>query len=198
MNTEQTDIQAFYDSSCKSFLESIYSDPKCNWCGLPSTIFPLYRVGLCSHCYNIRSELRKIRKKCWSFEDARKRVPFELIFDWETAVKKAEFASQDGDLLADIHTRKVSGLDLEHALSGISERFVKKDLFYHDAEWLDWCFSASQTRLVYHFLRKLLVTDLRRKRQFEAINHDNLNHELGRQLADYQPSAKPRKKKEGE
>ena len=59
----------------------------------------------------------------------------------------------------------VTGLELEHELSYVSERWIRKDLFHGWANILDWSFDPTQKRLLYYILRKMIVEYLRANRR---------------------------------
>lgn len=135
------------------FLEGLFSRVKCQWCQDPSRW--VYRSGLCRHCYGISRRLAKAEKAVKTAKSSSKRVPPSLHLEVKTARRMADLAKAEGRTYGAIHERQVTGLDLEHQFSLLSERFLGMDLFYGKANLFDWSFSADQKRLIFYLLSRL-------------------------------------------
>ncbi len=148
------------------FLESMYAETTCGWCKHPEE--PLYRSGLCRHCYNISREISKFETSHEQYKQSKEPTPFELRFDLKTAREMARLAKDEGVVYGDIHKQNVTGVQLEYAFSALSKAFVKEDLYYQEANLFDWSFSLDQRRLIYYLLSKVLRKHSRRHRRQHA------------------------------
>jgi len=104
----------------REWLEAIKQQVTCAWCQHPSV--PVFRGGLCHHCYRIRLKVRRARTCVERYGEL-----YELEFDVRVA-EKAEQLAKDEAAWGNLEAR--SPLHVEHTLSWLSERFVKKDLYY--------------------------------------------------------------------
>ena len=68
----------------REFLEDMHAQTTCGWCQYPGE--PLYRSGLCGHCYKISREIRKLEIQCEPYRQNGRPIPFELAFDLKTEV----------------------------------------------------------------------------------------------------------------
>ena len=93
-------------------------------------------------------------------------VPPALDFRFRAALKMEENAKAEGDIYGNVAKYDVGGLKLEHELSFISKRFVKKDLYYGDANLFDWTFSADQKRVIFYLLSLMSREYLCRRRKW--------------------------------
>jgi hypothetical protein len=139
------------------FLEGYINKVKCQWCQDPSR--ELYRARLCRHCYGISRRLAKAEKTMLAAKSSPMHVSHSHII-WldlqvKTAQKMVDLAKADGLRYGAIHERQVTGLDLEHQFSLLSQRFLRKDFFYGQANLFDWSFSADQKRLIFYLLAQL-------------------------------------------
>jgi hypothetical protein len=80
-----------------------------------------------------------------------------------------QLAKMEGSAYGDIHTRDVSGTDLETQFSLLSKAFIKKDLYDGEANLFDWSFSLDQKRLIYYLISKLMRERRRRARRGVAM-----------------------------
>jgi hypothetical protein len=81
----------------------------------------------------------------------------------------AEDAQWEGRKYGSLHDEDVRSLDLEHELSFISKKFVKKDLYKGEAHWFD-SLSVSQRRSLLYVLSKMGREYLRRKRRLRCVH----------------------------
>ena len=149
----------------QEWLEHIAERDACIWCKNPDK--PVYCGGLCRHCYNIRAELKRLRREV---QDRRARGPvsprFDLAaleFDYIAAIDMAESAQCEGREYGPL-SKGETPLDLEHEFSFISEKFLKKDLYRHSVA-LATAFSPSQRRLLVYLLSRMSREYLGRKRR---------------------------------
>jgi hypothetical protein len=80
-----------------------------------------------------------------------------------------QLAKMEGSAYDDIHTKDVTGLDIEHQFSSLSEALIKKDLYFGTTNVFDRSFSPDQKRLIYYLLSKLWRGRLRRSRRSAAM-----------------------------
>jgi hypothetical protein len=130
---------------------------------------------MCRQCYRIKVELRALHLR---LEHAKKfgtptrgdgLIPIPLKVEYMTAVAMAEDAQREGRRYGSLYRNDITSLDLEHELSFICTRFLKKDLYSNDACFFD-CFTIGQKRLLLYFLAKMSREYLRRKRRIRARN----------------------------
>jgi hypothetical protein len=154
------------------FLESLSEQKTCGWCRYP--LKRVYRAGLCRHCYDIRLEVNRLRKKV---EAAKIKggghprfgpVPFELDFDYRVALEMEKDAKIEGQTYGEIATRTIYGLELETEMSFLSKQFLKKDLYYGEANLFDWSFSPDQKKVLFYLLSLMIREQLRKTRRFRA------------------------------
>lgn len=149
------------------FLERMHSDATCEWCKHPEK--SLYRASLCRHCYDISREASKLESQVEKCRRGQRPVPFELGFRLKSAKKMVQLAKMEGSAYGDIHTKDVTGLDIEHQFSSLSEALTKKDLYFGTTNVFDRSFSPDQKRLIYYLLSKLWRERLRRSRRSAAM-----------------------------
>lgn len=150
-----------------TFLERIHSDASCEWCKNPEQ--PLYRAGLCRHCYQISREVSKLESRVQECKEHKQSISFDLDFYLKTAKKMVHLAKMEGSAYGDIHKKNVTGADLELQFSLLSKALIKKDLYYGDANLFDWSFSPAQKRLIFYLLSKLMRQRSRRARRGRAM-----------------------------
>ncbi len=149
------------------FLEQMHSDATCDWCKHPEK--SLYRAGLCRHCYNISREVSKLESLAQKYKEIKRPVSFDLDLRLKAARKMVHLAKMEGSAYGDIHTKHVTGLDIEHLFSRLSKALIKKDLYYGAVNVFDRSFSPDQKRLIYYLLSKLWRERLRRSRRSAAM-----------------------------
>lgn len=88
-----------------------------------------------------------------------------LELDLPTAKKMAELAQAEGLAYGSIQKRNVSGLDLEHQFSLLSQHVVGKDLFWGRASLFNWAFDLGERRLLFYLLSLMNRAWARRKRR---------------------------------
>jgi hypothetical protein len=144
------------DDEIQSFLDRFFSRSCCSWCKEHNR--PLYgrRLPLCDSCKRIRDRIRK-------FERLAKENPqrAERSFDYygselEVARRMKALAQQDGSEFADINSRSLEALDLEHIFVKVSKIAVRRDLFGNQATFLDNSFSKSQQRLLFFMMSQIV------------------------------------------
>ena len=154
------------DDSAQKHLERVAANELCNWCRYPYK--PIYRGGLCRHCYGIKAELKRLHKEV---VDRRARGDVHpkfglgiLEFDYVTAINMAEAAQSEGRMYGSLYNRQVTPLDLEHEFSFISERFLKKDLYRNSVDLFS-DFTLAQRRLLKYIVSRLAREEFRRNRR---------------------------------
>jgi hypothetical protein len=95
-----------------------------------------------------------------------------LDFDYRVALEMEKNAKLEGRAYGNIPARPISGLELEHELSLLSKKFVKKDLFYGTANLFDWSFTTNQKKIIFYVLSLMSRAWLRRTRRMRASYAD--------------------------
>ncbi len=158
-------------SSCQDyaaqFLKSLFQRPRCDWCQHVEQ--PLYRRGLCRHCYRISRQIVRSEAVRKQSHQVRGSIPtshlLALDLSAKTARRMAVLAKSEGQAYGDIHVRSVGGLALERQFSRLSRCFVGRDLFDGDATLFDWSFTLNQKRLLDYLVSSLNREFARRHRQ---------------------------------
>jgi hypothetical protein len=158
--------------SAQEALDWIARHEACEWCKHPFK--DIYRAGLCRHCYSIKRELRALHHKVEHAK--RSTIPRRdglisplLSLDYMTAIDMAENAQWEGRKYGSLYNDDITSLDLEHEFCFISKRFLKKDLYNHDAFLFDH-FTVSQKRYLLYILSRMSREYLRRKRRMRSAN----------------------------
>ena len=156
------------DDRAQEYLEYIAENEMCNWCKYPHK--PIYRGGLCRHCYNIKAELKRLHRK---MEDGKERGAVHptfglgnLQFDYTAAIDMAEAAQTEGRTYGSL-SKGDAPLDLEQEFGFISVKFLKKDLYRHSVDLFTY-FAPSQRRLLMYVLSRISREYLRRNRRKRA------------------------------
>jgi hypothetical protein len=110
-----------------------------------------------------------------------KRVSFDLQFEFKVRKRVARLCQVEGAAFGGIHKKDITGLDVEHLLSALSEHVIKKDVFFGEANLFDWSFSPSQKRLLFYLISKFERAWRRKNRLNEARwsvagNRDEIEH----------------------
>lgn len=139
------------------YIELLDDARRCTWCRYPYK--GIYRVHLCRHCYDIKQGIATAQRR---LEKGASRVPrisevqrLSLELDLKTAEVMADLAKAEGVAYGSLANRPVTGLDLEHQFSFLSNHLVRKDLFGGKANVFNHSFDANQRRLLFHFLSLL-------------------------------------------
>jgi hypothetical protein len=155
------------DDPAQEFLDRIVDRKACDWCKHPDK--PVHRGGLCSHCYKIKTELRRLHRRV---EDRTARGTVHpmfglgnLRFEYTVAIDMAEAAQWEGRKYGSPNKGDVTPLDLEHEFEFIGEKFLKKDLYRHSVALFQHFFTPSQRRLLMYILSKMSREYLRRNRR---------------------------------
>lgn len=150
------------------FLEQIHKGPVCEWCKHPEQ--PVYRAGLCRHCYRIRREASTLESQIQEAKREKQFVSSDAFFRLKIARKMADLAKAEGSIYGNIHKKKILGLDIESQLSQLSQTLVKEDLYDGNAaNVFDWSFCPDQKRLIYYLLSKLIRQRERKARRGIAM-----------------------------
>ncbi len=160
------------DDSVRRLLDYVRAKDACTWC--QNTEHAVYRTGLCRHCYRIKLEIsnrtRYQQKSRGALAAARKGDP--KVHDTPTyflriAEKMRELAELEGKAFGKVASQ-ATALDVEHALSKLSRRVLKRDLFRGEAAKLGHSFSPEQRKYLLYLLRRILREDSRRTRRSRA------------------------------
>jgi len=158
----------------EQFLQSLSNRSTCDWCKHP--VKPIYRAGLCRHCYDIRGKINRFRRKV---EEYKKRggghpllgpVPPSLKGEYRAALKMEGSAKVEGRRYGRVYEGDINGLDLEHEFSCLGRLLVRRDLYQGHANLFDWSFTPSQKRLLFYLLSLMSREHLRRTRWRRAVN----------------------------
>lgn len=158
-----------FEKRAEEFLQSVLERKACAWCRNRSK--KIYLSELCRSCYDIRSELRRLHKriveadaKYTKLQWMRSSNLFALDLDYMLAIEMAESAQILGRaqerLLQDAST-----LECEMEFRRLSRRFVKKDLFDHDAFLFESFSPVHRRYLMYLLGRPMQVFDSRNRRR---------------------------------
>ena len=139
------------------YIELLDDARRCTWCRYPYK--RIYRSHLCRHCYTIKRDIATAQRR---LEKAASRVPrisevqsLSLELDLKTAKWMADLAKAEGVAYGSLANQHVTGLDLEHQFSFLSNHLLRKDLFRGKANVFNHSFDADQRRLLLHFLSLL-------------------------------------------
>jgi hypothetical protein len=156
------------EDPAQQYLELIAERDTCGWCKHPRE--PIFRCGLCRHCYGIKSELKRRHR---DLEGRRARGPVHPTFglknlEWPyaAAIDMAEAAQWEGREYGSL-VRGEDPLDLEHEFGFICRKLLRKDL-YRNSAGLFTHFSPPQRRLLLYLLSWMSRGYLRRKRRRQA------------------------------
>jgi hypothetical protein len=156
------------EEPAREWLQSISDRHACDWCKHPDK--PIYHCGLCRHCYDIKTELRHLHREV---EERKARGAVhprfglgDLEFHYIVAIDMAESAQCEGREYGPL-SKGDHPLEVEHELSFISEKFLRKDLYRHSVALAE-AFSPSQRRLLIYLLSRMTREFLRRRRRSGA------------------------------
>jgi hypothetical protein len=176
----------------EEFLRRLSDRATCDWCKHP--VKPVYRTGLCQHCYDIRRKQNRLRKKIEEYKKKLGEIPFEmddlalryrnaladLEFRYRAAMAMEKDAKAECEGYGEMYAANIDGLNLEHQFSFISTKFVHQDLYHGDANLFDRSFTLNQKRLLSYLLSLMSRAYLRRTRWHRALNSDLYGDEYGR------------------
>ena len=176
MTGRENDYEQDYPTE---FLTRIFADPCCDRCKDPER--KLHRAGLCLTCYRAKRKVIQLQSRLEKLKKSGKSVPFDLQFEFRVRKQVARLCQVEGAAFGGIDKKDITGLDVEHLLSALSERVIKKDVFFGEANLFDWSFSPSQKRLLFYLISKLERALRRRNRLNEARwsvagNRDEIEH----------------------
>ena len=139
----------------------------CAWCKHPTK--PVYRKGLCRHCYEIDREIAKLQKKVDAVKAKHGGFPLaprfiSLEMDYKTALQMKKSAQVEGAQYLRYYSSEVTPLELEMEFRRLSKRFLHTDLFNHDA-YLFEKFSPVHRRYVMYVISRLTREHHRRYRR---------------------------------
>lgn len=152
----------------REFLKKIHAQTRCRWCKHPEQA--IHSGGFCRHCYRIRRQLAALSSRIEECKSRKQPISRDLDSRFKVAAKMVELAKMEGSTYGDLHRKKVMGVDLEHQLSLLSKSLLGKDVYFGDANLLDWSFSPVQKRLIYYLLSKLLRERARKTRRGTATS----------------------------
>ena len=142
-----------FDETARSFAE--LKPGRCEWCSSPFR--PIYRAGLCSHCYRIRMEKRRLAEDAgrvlkrkggatWNSLD------LSLRCDCWIAEEMEETARAEGDSLEFSRLAGESGMKLAEIFGYISRQLVGEDLYHDRTNTFESLFSPAQRAALIHLL----------------------------------------------
>jgi hypothetical protein len=153
------------DDNIDRFLESLRQSRVCNWCKYPSRPV-LKKIGLCKYCNRIRRKLNKLESQINHQKSKTGQVHPFLQHDYKLACKKAGLCKAEGMWYARIG--RITQLDLERELNELSQQYVGKILFSHDASWLGSMISRRHQQFFFYILSLLNREYLRKNRSRKA------------------------------
>jgi hypothetical protein len=151
-----------HDERIQGLLDLWFSSSACSWCKEHNR--PLYgkKLPLCGSCKRIAAQIRKHEKLAAPYAHQPRHLWNPYRSELETAQKMKSDALADGRAYADLNTRDIDGLELEHLFNELGRISVHKELFYNDATMLAHSFSMPQRRLLVALLSRI-VRERRRK-----------------------------------
>lgn len=175
----------------QDYLDFLAEGKACDWCKHPD--MPVYRAGLCRHCYDIKQRLRRLQRVvdgARASDGGRRKggpITAQLEVDYKTTVEMAELAQCEGRKYGSLYHADVTPLQLEHEFSLLSRALLRKDLYYGDAD-LFACFTPSQKRQLLYIVSRITRGDSRRKRRRLACA-ETLSKTIDQVLADRSPDS---------
>ena len=175
----------------QDYLDFLAQREACDWCKNPDK--PVYKAGLCRHCYGIKGRLRRLQREV---DGARARdrgrrkggpIPVPLEIAYKTTIEMAELAQCEGRKYGSLYHADVTALQLEHEFSLLSRALLRKDLYYGDAD-LFACFTPSQKRQLLYIVSRTTRGDSRRKRRRLACA-ETLSKTIDQVLTDRSPDS---------
>ncbi len=154
-----------WDPFVDDFLKGVKNPEACAWCCSDA---PIYRSGLCRHCYEVRRKLAAAEKYAASLKTGHRHRDWLFQRDVRLYTKMEELCKADGNRLRSILKDGDSALTVEHFLSQISKRVLRKDLFHGYAKVFDYAFTPPQRKMLAYLLWKILSKYNRKTRQRQA------------------------------
>ena len=161
-----------FEKSAKDWLVSIKERTSCSWCRNPWK--PVYRKsGMCRSCYEIRRELRSLHKrvketeakygKDWLKLGLRSLRFHQLEVGYSVAIEMAESAQILGRSYHGL-LDEASTLECEQEFRSLSKRFLKKDLYTHNAFMFEH-FSPVHRRFLMYLISAMMQEYYSRNRR---------------------------------
>lgn len=149
-------------SYARTWIENVAArGPVCAWCRHPEK--PVHRAGLCAHCYRIQRQVARLDSACKGRGRTGSRRASQL--EIRIARQMMTLAKGEGEAYSDLSANRIDGLKLEHELSFLSRRFLRKDLYRGLATPLEWSFPPDQRVLLYYLIALMNREYLRRDRR---------------------------------
>jgi hypothetical protein len=162
-----TDNHECWESEYASDIVSdIHERPVCLFCKDPNQ--PIDHAKLCSHCYRLKLNLRKVEAKVKGLENDYDTASIESLIELKVAEAKIKDAHNEGVRYGDINQRRIDGITLEYEFAFLSECLIGKNLFHGDATLFDNSLTPDQRQFVFYMLSQISRVYRKRHRRQNA------------------------------